>query len=155
MKGKFISLAAASLGGILLLAPAAFAGPVIPGNVAMTDDGLLTQVQLRAGRGGRGVVAGGRVTRGGGAFRGGGGIVRGGGGRRGGRGFGNAIGAGAAIGILGGVLGAIASQPQGPVYVEPGYGGEDAVQYCMRRFRSYNPRTGTYRGYDGRLYACP
>ncbi|WP_020185987.1 BA14K family protein [Methylopila sp. 73B] len=27
--------------------------------------------------------------------------------------------------------------------------------YCAQRFRSYNPRTGTYTGYDGRQRACP
>ena len=38
-------------------------------------------------------------------------------------------------------------------YVEPGYGGD--VAYSMQRFRSYNPATGTYRGYDGLNHACP
>ncbi len=27
--------------------------------------------------------------------------------------------------------------------------------YCMRRFKSYNPATGTYLGYDGRRHRCP
>jgi hypothetical protein len=34
-------------------------------------------------------------------------------------------------------------------------GYSDAVAYCMSRFKSYNPRTGTYTGYDGRKHACP
>jgi hypothetical protein len=34
-----------------------------------------------------------------------------------------------------------------------GYG--DPVAYCMSRFKSYNPRTGTYTGYDGRQHPCP
>ncbi len=31
----------------------------------------------------------------------------------------------------------------------------DAVAYCARRFRSYNPNTGTYTGYDGYQHPCP
>jgi hypothetical protein len=43
-------------------------------------------------------------------------------------------------------------------YYAPGYGpppGGDAVAYCMQRFRSYNPRSGTYLGTDGRRHSCP
>jgi hypothetical protein len=29
------------------------------------------------------------------------------------------------------------------------------VEYCMRRFRSYDPRSGTYVGYDGQRHPCP
>lgn len=42
-----------------------------------------------------------------------------------------------------------------PVVVEPGYGGGDAVAYCMQRYRSYDPRSGTYLNYDGNRYPCP
>ena len=38
------------------------------------------------------------------------------------------------------------------VYVRP-YG--DDVSYCMARFRSYDPASGTYLGYDGRRHPCP
>jgi BA14K-like protein len=31
----------------------------------------------------------------------------------------------------------------------------DAVAYCMHRFKSYDPRSGTYLGYDGRRHPCP
>lgn len=31
----------------------------------------------------------------------------------------------------------------------------DEVAYCMRRFKSYDPRTGTYLGYDGLRHPCP
>ena len=31
----------------------------------------------------------------------------------------------------------------------------DAVAYCMQRFRSYDPASGTYLGYDGRRHPCP
>jgi hypothetical protein len=40
------------------------------------------------------------------------------------------------------------------VVVEPRVGG-DAVAYCMQRFQSYDPRTGTYLGYDGERHPCP
>jgi hypothetical protein len=30
-----------------------------------------------------------------------------------------------------------------------------AVAYCMRRFKSYDPASGTYLGYDGLRHACP
>jgi len=44
-------------------------------------------------------------------------------------------------------------------YPDPGYyygpppGG--AVGYCMQRFRSYDPRSGTYLGNDGYRHPCP
>lgn len=48
--------------------------------------------------------------------------------------------------------------PYAPAY-GPGYGygppRGDAVAYCMERFKSYNPRSGTYLGYDGYRHACP
>jgi BA14K-like protein len=34
-------------------------------------------------------------------------------------------------------------------------GGDDAVAYCMQTYRSYNPATGTYLGYDGLQHPCP
>jgi hypothetical protein len=30
-----------------------------------------------------------------------------------------------------------------------------SVGYCMQRFRSYDPRSGTYLGYDGNRHPCP
>lgn len=56
----------------------------------------------------------------------------------------------AAGAILGGVL---ASQPR--YGYGPGYVNSDAVRYCMSRFKSYDPRSGTYLGYDGYRHACP
>lgn len=38
--------------------------------------------------------------------------------------------------------------------VVPGGGGRDDA-YCSQRFKSYNPATGTYLGYDGRRHPCP
>jgi len=31
----------------------------------------------------------------------------------------------------------------------------DPVAYCMQRYRSYNPQTGTYLGTDGQRHPCP
>lgn len=33
--------------------------------------------------------------------------------------------------------------------------GGDAVTYCMQRYRSYDPASGTYLGYDGLRHPCP
>lgn len=57
----------------------------------------------------------------------------------------------AAGAILGGVLAA-----QQPYYYRRGYGyGDGAVQYCLSRFKSYDPYSGTYLGYDGYRHPCP
>lgn len=68
------------------------------------------------------------------------------------RGGGGAFIGGLAAGaILGGALAA-----QRPYYAEPGYVyGGDAVAYCMSRFKSYDPASGTYLGYDGHRHPCP
>ena len=34
-------------------------------------------------------------------------------------------------------------------------GDTDAVAYCTQRFRSYDPASGSYLGYDGLRHACP
>ncbi len=31
----------------------------------------------------------------------------------------------------------------------------DARSFCMQRFRSYDPGSGTYLGHDGRRHPCP
>ncbi|HET7848513.1 MAG TPA: BA14K family protein [Pseudolabrys sp.] len=41
------------------------------------------------------------------------------------------------------------------VYGAPVYAASDDVQYCMQRFRSYDPQSGTYLGYDGERHPCP
>ena len=33
--------------------------------------------------------------------------------------------------------------------------GDDGVSYCMQRYRSYDPNSGTYLGTDGYRHACP
>ena len=79
------------------------------------------------------------------------------------------FGAGAAAGFATGALigGALASPyyygggpyDGGPYYAyEPGYaggGGGGSDEYCMQRFRSYDPASGTYLGYDGVRHPCP
>jgi hypothetical protein len=75
-----------------------------------------------------------------------------------GYGGGGAVLGGLAAGaILGGVLAA-----QRPYYgydgYAPGYyagGGGDADAYCFSRFKSYDPGSGTYLGYDGLRHPCP
>ena len=71
-------------------------------------------------------------------------------------GFGAGLAAGA---IVGGLLASpyYYRRPyyyDGPVYYydDPGPG---AVEYCLRRFRSYDPYSGTYLGYDGYRHPCP
>ena len=82
---------------------------------------------------------------------------------------------GGALGLATGVIigGALASQPR---YVEPDYYPEPEPRviyrrqpvyvpsyepwtqswydYCSQRYRSFNPRSGTYIGYDGREHFC-
>jgi len=33
--------------------------------------------------------------------------------------------------------------------------GDDSVSYCMQRYKSYDPASGTYLGYDGQRHPCP
>jgi hypothetical protein len=48
-------------------------------------------------------------------------------------------------------------------YYDDGYGYDGGyvtaasgdVQYCMQRFKSYDPASGTYLGYDGVRHPCP
>jgi hypothetical protein len=65
-------------------------------------------------------------------------------------------------GLIAGAIvgGAIAAAPYGPGYYGPppvAYGPPpgDAISYCMQQFRSYDPRSGTYLGYDGFRHPCP
>ena len=72
-------------------------------------------------------------------------------GNRGGR-FVRRGGGGAAAAIIGSAIigGIIASQVARPRYY---YG--DPIAYCMQRFRSYDPYSMTYLGYDGFRHPCP
>jgi hypothetical protein len=63
----------------------------------------------------------------------------------------------AAAGVVGGAVdtaGAIATAPFRAME-----GGSYAVMqgdasYCAQRYRSYDPRSGTFMGYDGRRHPC-
>ncbi|WP_414472558.1 BA14K family protein [Microvirga sp. M2] len=63
---------------------------------------------------------------------------------------GNALAAGA-LGLATGAIigGAIAQSQAAPVY------GGNVQSYCAQRFKSYDPASGTYLGYDGRRHSCP
>jgi hypothetical protein len=65
---------------------------------------------------------------------------------------GAALGGFAAGAILGSALAA-----QRPYYYAPRpvYGAGDADAYCFSRFKSYDPASGTYLGYDGLRHPCP
>ena len=93
----------------------------------------------------------------------------------GGRGWGWGVAGGLAAGaIIGGALAApyyYGGYYGGPYYyanpyyadgydADPGYYAEPyasggGVDYCMRRYRSYDPRSGTFLGNDGRRHPCP
>ncbi len=78
-----------------------------------------------------------------------------------------------AAGVIGGAVAAATSPLWAPGYYDyypgyaygPGYGyavapapvigGGGGVAYCESRFRSYNPATGMYLGYDGQYHSCP
>jgi len=78
--------------------------------------------------------------------------------------------AGAGIGLAGAIVGGAvigATHPYGYEGYGPGYGyapGYAAVSpyadggevgYCQQRFRSYDPASGTYLGFDGLRHSCP
>jgi hypothetical protein len=83
-----------------------------------------------------------------------------------GRGFGWGFGAGLLGGaIIGGALAAPYYYGPGyypPAYYGPGPGyypapayGGDAVAYCARKYRSYDPASGTFLGTEGLRHPCP
>jgi hypothetical protein len=71
--------------------------------------------------------------------------------------------AGGPPGYAGGPPGYAGGPPVGgpPGYAggPPGYAGGppagDPIASCMQRFRSYDPKTGTYLGNDGQRHSCP
>jgi len=66
-------------------------------------------------------------------------------------------GAGVAAGVLGGMI--LGGMLSGPGYYDYAQGSSgysaDPEAHCMRRFRSYDPSSGTYLGYDGYRHPCP
>jgi hypothetical protein len=70
--------------------------------------------------------------------------------------------------VIGGALASSSYGYYGPSYgyYDDGYyddgavavappAGDDSVAYCMQRYKSYDPASGTYLGYDGRRHPCP
>ena len=57
---------------------------------------------------------------------------------------------GFAAGALLGAAVAGASQPQGAIVVN----NQEWLVYCTNRYRSFDPATGTFLGYDGQRHAC-
>lgn len=53
--------------------------------------------------------------------------------------------------VAGGIIGLAA----GSIIAGSAARATDSVAYCQQRFKSYDVRSGTYRGYDGRRHACP
>lgn len=115
-----------------ILATGALLGVYLFNTIAMTGVVMTSSVSPAMAQRGRG--------RGGGGGRGGG-RGRGGGGR------GVGIGVGIAAGIIGGAIAADAARRRAAE--------EDAVEYCMQRFRTYNPNTGTYIAKGGVERPCP
>lgn len=89
--------------------------------------------------------------------------------RWGGRGWGRrGVGLGLGAGLLGGaIIGGALAAPYyygapyyPPAYYGPGYYpapayGGDGAAYCARRYRSYDPASGTFLGLDGVRHSCP
>ena len=149
-------LVAAALGTALIVAgafPTSAQAAFATGN---SDSNLLTLV--RGGGGGGGGLGGGGGHGGGGGGHMGGGGGHFGGGHFGGGHFGHGRGR---IVVRGGNRffgfgdGGYGYDDYGPGAYAYGGGYDDAAAYCMSRFRTYDPSTGTYIGYDGRAHACP
>lgn len=145
MRASLLGIPAAAAAALAFSLAGATAAPIAPASGAGVQGAKVETVQWRHGH--RGWHGGHR-----GGWRGG----RGWHGHRGGWHRG---GAGVAAGIAGLAAGAligsaIANQP-GAVYEdEPVYGG-NAAAYCAQRFKSWDPATGTYLGYDGYRHPCP
>lgn len=55
-------------------------------------------------------------------------------------------------GVLGGWLGSQATREREPEELAPW--SEGWYEYCTRKYRSFDPETGTYLSYDGERKAC-
>jgi hypothetical protein len=165
-----VSIAALGLGVSLAVTPAMAQVGQRHGGSGMGGHG--GSFHSGGGMGGRGGIhnGGGMGGHGGGWSRGG--MATHGGGWRGGyengsgygsgRGYGNGYGyGGAALGL--GLLGGAIIGSQYPYYdsnngYEVGYDNDRQDtdgSYCASRFRSFDPASGTYLGYDGLRHPCP
>lgn len=133
---KSLTLSALAVAGVLAVAPAS-AALVTRGiePLASTQNELVQQVQWRR----HGHYRGGRYYRGG---------------------NGGAVAAGVLGGLaVGAMIGAAAAAPPPP---PPGYyapapvygSGGDWLAYCSSKYRSFDPASGTYLGYDGYRHPC-
>ena len=53
-------------------------------------------------------------------------------------------------------LGSLGGNPKYSLEIKPpAPAGDDSVAYCMQTYKSYDPNSGTYLGYDGRRHPCP
>jgi len=68
--------------------------------------------------------------------------------QRGWRGRGRGRGVGAAVGIGAAIIG-------GAIIADQARRRDDAIEYCMQRYRSYDPESMTYMGFDGLRHPCP
>jgi BA14K-like protein len=67
--------------------------------------------------------------------------------------FGLGVAAGVGLGYYGYDNGYYDDGDYGAAYAYEG--GDDGVAYCMQRYRSYDPGSGTFLGYDGFRHPCP
>ena len=58
------------------------------------------------------------------------------------------------VGDAVGTAGAIATAPFRALNGNPSYAMGTDVTYCAQRYRSYDPASGTFMGYDGRRHPC-
>jgi hypothetical protein len=147
---------------------AQFSGGVPRAQFSGGAPGRSVAADVSAGRPSGGAAWNGRST----AWNGDNGAWRGGERRRGDRWWPGAVAAGAVVG------GAIAANDAYAYYGGPGYYdapeyyddqyadndavavvpapvGDDSVAYCAQRYRSYDPASGTYLGFDGLRHSCP
>jgi BA14K-like protein len=57
--------------------------------------------------------------------------------------------------IIGGALAAPRYYGPPPGYYRRRAAYDDAIAYCMERFKSYDPDSMTYLGFDGHRHSCP
>lgn len=74
-----------------------------------------------------------------------------------GRGWGPGLGFGVGVGIGAGLANSYAYQPGYYVEDDPGVVVDSSQDdtYCSAKYRSYDPGSGTYLGYDGQRHPCP
>lgn len=68
--------------------------------------------------------------------------------------YGRDFGAGVLGGFLGGIVGTWWNRPEPQVVVVPQEPIRDEA-WCIQRYRSYDPYTRTYLGFDGLRHGCP